>query len=84
MGLSGQDIKLIVHIPESSKPDPIIPKRLIRGISERVDCFGKVVVELNESEARAAIKSLVEAGRTSRFCRAWLWPMRSRSNALQW
>ncbi len=61
-GLSGQDIKLIVHIPESSKPDPIIPKRLIRGISERVDCFGKVVVELNESEARAAIKSLVEAG----------------------
>ena len=26
-GLSGQDIKLIVHIPESSKPDPIIPKR---------------------------------------------------------
>ncbi len=61
-GLSGQDIKLIVHIPESSKPEPIIPKRLIRGVSERVDCFGKVVVELNEEEARAAIKSLVAAG----------------------
>ncbi|MGD9601401.1 MAG: hydantoinase/oxoprolinase family protein [Gammaproteobacteria bacterium] len=61
-GLSGQDIKLIVHIPESSKPDPIIPKRLIRGVSERVDCFGKVVVDLNEEEARAAIRSLVDAG----------------------
>jgi len=61
-GLSGQDIKLIVHIPESSKPDPIIPKRLIRGISERVDCFGKVIVELNEDEARAAIRSLVDDG----------------------
>ena len=61
-GLSGQDIKLIVHIPESSKPDPIIPKRLIRGISERVDCFGKVVVELNEDEARIAINELVAAG----------------------
>lgn len=61
-GLSGQDIKLIVHIPESSKPDPIIPKRLIRGVSERVDCFGKVVVELNEDEVRAAIAELVDEG----------------------
>ncbi len=61
-GLSGQDIKLIVHIPESSKPEPIIPKRLIRGVSERVDCFGKVVVELNEDEARQAIRELVDEG----------------------
>ncbi len=61
-GLSGQDIKLIVHIPESSKPDPIIPKRMIRGVSERVDCFGKVVVELNEDEARTAIRELVAQG----------------------
>ena len=61
-GLSGQDIKLIVHIPESSKPDPIIPKRLIRGVSERVDCFGNVVVDLNEEEARAAIIELRDAG----------------------
>lgn len=61
-GLSGQDIKLIVHIPESSKPEPLIPKRLIRGVSERVDCFGKVVVELNEDEAREAVVSLRDAG----------------------
>lgn len=61
-GLSGQDIKLIVHIPESSKPDPIVPKRMIRGVSERVDCFGKVVVELNEDEARQAITELRDAG----------------------
>ncbi len=61
-GLSGQDIKLIVHIPESSKPDPIIPKKLIRGVSERVDCFGKVVVGLNEDEARAAIRELLAQG----------------------
>ncbi len=61
-GLTGQDIKLIVHIPESSKPDPIIPKKLIRGISERVDCMGNIVVELNEQEAREAITSLTAAG----------------------
>ncbi|MEQ8232173.1 MAG: hydantoinase/oxoprolinase family protein [Gammaproteobacteria bacterium] len=61
-GLSGQDIKLIVHIPESKKPEPLIPKRLVRGVSERVDCFGKVVVPLNEDEARQAIIELRDAG----------------------
>lgn len=61
-GLSGQDIKLIVHIPESSKPEPLIPKSLIRGVSERVDCFGKVIVELNEDEVRQAVIELRDAG----------------------
>ena len=59
-GLTGNDIRLVVHIPESSKPDPIVPKRLIEGVSERVDCFGKVIVELNEEEAEVAIRRLLE------------------------
>ncbi len=61
-GLTGRDIRLVVHIPESSKPDPIVPKYLIEGVSERVDCFGKVVVELNEEEAERAIHRLVDDG----------------------
>jgi len=59
-GLTGNEIRLVVHIPESQKPDPIIPKRLIEGVSERVDCFGKVIVKLNEEEAEAAIYRLLE------------------------
>ncbi len=61
-GLSGREVRLVVHIPESKKPDPVVPKRLIRGVSERVDCFGKVVVELNEAEARQAIAELIDEG----------------------
>ena len=61
-GLSGHDIQLIVHFPESRKPDPIVPKRLIEGVSERIDCFGNTVVELNEDEARAAIVRLRDEG----------------------
>ena len=61
-GLQGKDIKKLVHIPESSKPDPLVPKRLVRGVSERVDCFGKVVMELNEDEARQAIEQLRDEG----------------------
>jgi N-methylhydantoinase A len=59
-GLSGEDVRLVVHFPESRKPDPIVPKRLIAGVSERVDCLGNIVVPLNESEAEAAVRRLLE------------------------
>ncbi|HEV3009200.1 MAG TPA: hydantoinase/oxoprolinase N-terminal domain-containing protein [Burkholderiales bacterium] len=61
-GYNGRDIRKVVHFPETSKPQPIVPKRLIRGVSERVDCFGEVVVELNLLEAQAAIRDLLAQG----------------------
>jgi N-methylhydantoinase A len=61
-GVTSRDIRKVVHFPESSKPVPIVPKRLIEGVSERVDCFGEVVVPLNETEAEAAIGRLLEQG----------------------
>jgi N-methylhydantoinase A len=61
-GVTSRDIAKVVHFPESQKPDPIVPKRFIHGVSERVDCFGEVVVTLNELEAERAIRELVAAG----------------------
>jgi N-methylhydantoinase A len=61
-GVSGTDVRRVVHFPEGRKPQPIVPKRLIEGVSERVDCFGKVVVPLNEEEAQAAVRRLLERG----------------------
>ena len=61
-GYGGRDIRKVVHFPETSKPRPIVPKRLIRGVSERVDCFGEVVAKLNEAEAERAIAELVAEG----------------------
>src|SRR3954462_7867318 len=57
-GYGGRDIRRGVHSPEPSKPAPIVPKKLIRGVSERVDCFGEVVVKLNEPETERAIQEL--------------------------
>ena len=74
-GLSGRDIRKVVHFPESQKPDPIVPKRLIEGISERVDCFGEVVVPLNEEEAERAILKLLEKG-VEAIAIAFLWSFR--------
>lgn len=61
-GVTSRDINKVVHFPESQKPVPIVPKRLIEGVSERVDCFGVVVVPLNEQEVEAAIRRLVDQG----------------------
>ena len=61
-GLDGRDIRLVVHIPESQKPDPLVPKRLIRGISERIDCFGEEIVALNEDEVREGVRELRALG----------------------
>jgi len=61
-GLTSRDLVQVVHFPESRKPLPIVPKRLIRGVSERIDCFGDVVVRLNEAQARAAIRALLDEG----------------------
>ena len=61
-GLSGRELDKVVHFPESSKPKPLIPKSLIEGVSERIDCFGNVVVSLNRAEAEAAVDRLIQNG----------------------
>ncbi|MDA8107362.1 MAG: hydantoinase/oxoprolinase family protein, partial [Betaproteobacteria bacterium] len=61
-GVTSRDLRKVVHFPESQKPAPIVPKRLIEGVSERVDCFGEAVVPLNEAQAEAAVKRLVAEG----------------------
>src|SRR5215470_6662958 len=61
-GVPGLNNVQVLHFPESGKPDPIVPKPLIAEVSERVDCKGQVVVELNETEAEAAIRTLVAKG----------------------
>src|SRR5919199_1084026 len=75
-GYGGRDIRKVVHFPETSKPAPIVPKRLIRGVSERVDCFGEVVVELNEQEAEAAIRDLLAQG-VEAIAICFLWSFRN-------
>ncbi|MEZ5649572.1 MAG: hydantoinase/oxoprolinase family protein [Burkholderiaceae bacterium] len=61
-GVTSRNLNAVVHFPESRKPDPIVSKRHIRGISERVDCFGQVVVPLNEDDAAQAIDRLLADG----------------------
>src|SRR3989441_10185539 len=75
-GYGGRDIRKVVHFPQTSKPAPIVPKRLIRRVSQRGDCFGEIVVSLNETEAEAAIRSLVAEG-VQAIAICFLWSFRN-------
>jgi len=81
-GYGGRDIRKVVHFPESAKPIPIVPKRLIRGVSERVDCFGEIVVALNEAEAEQAIRDLVAEG-VQAIAVCFLWSFRNSKHELK-
>ncbi|AGL03185.1 hydantoinase/oxoprolinase family protein [Desulfoscipio gibsoniae] len=58
-GLQESEIR---HQAVCRKPEPLVPKSLIYGVTERVDCFAKVIIPLNEEEVVAAVKELVGKG----------------------
>src|SRR5579859_885049 len=56
-GLSEMEIK---HVTKVTKPIPLVPRRLIQGIYERVDYKGEIVVPLDIVSVRDAVRELVE------------------------
>jgi len=58
-GLSERDV---VHSSRLRKPDPIVPRSLIRGVTERVDRDGDVIVALSEPEVIEAVDGLLAEG----------------------
>ena len=52
----------VSHYTFREYPVPIVPHHLVREVPERIDYKGAVVVDLNEEEARRAVRELVEAG----------------------
>ena len=50
------------HMAALTKPDPLVPKRRIAEVNERVDFEGDVLVGLDEAEAEDAIRKLVDNG----------------------
>jgi N-methylhydantoinase A len=68
-GLSPEEY---LQISRASKPVPIVPRRRTVEVHERVDAKGQVVVELDEDDARAKIRELLERGvRSVGVCLLW-------------
>ena len=69
----GLDETALAGLQERRKrPPPVVPTSLIRGVAERIDCFGNVLVPLDLAEAEKAIDDLVQAGVESlAVCLLW-------------
>ena len=70
--LVGEDLAYVARVAGHQKPAPLVPKRLIREIDERMAVDGKAVVAFNESQCRQAIAELLEEGAES-FAISFLW-----------
>jgi N-methylhydantoinase A/oxoprolinase/acetone carboxylase beta subunit len=58
----GFDWSEITHMQYRKHGEPLIPRRLTRGVTERIDMFGRPVIPLYEHEVRQAVQELMEEG----------------------
>ncbi len=49
-------------MPDATRPDPLVPRALIRSVKERINSAGKVVVSLMEDDVRTQVRELVDDG----------------------
>jgi N-methylhydantoinase A len=60
--VAGYSLPDRLHVATHIHNEPLIPKRLIRGVEERIDVFGEVVIPLYEDQVREAVEYLLEEG----------------------
>jgi N-methylhydantoinase A len=72
----------LLRFSATSKPEPIVPRSLIREVNERVDSRGQVVMELDEEGAREAIAQLVAAG-VEGIAISLLWSFKNQAHELR-
>lgn len=58
----GRDLEDNRDLTAASRPEPLVPADMIRGVKERVDHRGKLLMPLEEDFARRQIRQLVDKG----------------------
>jgi len=51
-----------MDLTRARRPEPLVPITLIRGVRERIDYLGNVVIPIDENDLRAKIRELVDLG----------------------
>jgi N-methylhydantoinase A len=60
--VAGLPERELIHASRLRKPEPVVPRAMIQGVTERVDRDGKIVVALDERDAVEAVERLCAAG----------------------
>ncbi len=58
-GLPDEEVR---DLSRAKRPDPLVPPQLIRAVKQRMDYRGKVLIDLDQAQARLAMRELVDAG----------------------
>ena len=74
--VAGLPTSALTHPQVTDKPVPLVPRRLIKEVNERIDVAGDVVVPLDRAAVRQAGRELVEAGCTA-IAVCFLWSFRN-------
>jgi len=80
--ITGEPPENILKLTETFKPQPLVPRSRVAGVTERVDCNGKVLVELDEDEMTASVQRLVADGCDS-FAVTFLWSIQNPRHELR-
>lgn len=63
-------------LARTDKPAPLVPRRFVRDVSERIDHKGEVLVPLDEDDVRTSVLELLELGAEA-FAVSLLWSFRN-------
>ncbi len=58
----GKSYHQIIHFAERWKTEPYVEKKLIKGIGERINIFGEVVIPINKDEVANSVRELMDNG----------------------
>src|SRR5574340_712735 len=58
----GLDPSMQQNLPAAQRPEPLVPRQLIRSVKERVNSAGKIVVPIDENDVRNKVRELVDNG----------------------
>lgn len=66
-----------LHVPSTDKPVPLVPKRLVATVPERMDIDGQVVVALDEDAVRREIDRLVNGEGAEAIAVSLMWSIKN-------
>ena len=58
----GLDYSMQQNMPAAERPEPLVPRALIRSVKERINSAGEVVASLREEDVRNVVRELMDAG----------------------
>lgn len=58
----GVPVELKRLVARGRRPDPVVPRHMVVGLSERIDDEGKIIVPLDRQEVSAKLRTLVNRG----------------------